>query len=101
MQSPVNTSLLALLLKAYNEEVKDFYYFPDVVFIGRQRVEVVAFKQLLNEGYLQQTHCDTFGRFYKLSPEAEQVLFTHLHKGGGHRRKKGVSAPHQQCFSFD
>lgn len=100
MQPPVNAPMLALLLKAYNKEIKDFYYFPDIVLIGRLRIEPQELQQLLAEGYLLQTAHDSFGRCYRLSAKAEIVLFTQLKKKSAARQKK-LTASSQPSLHFD
>jgi hypothetical protein len=99
MQPPVNAPMLALLLKAYNKEVKDFYYFPDIVLIGRMRIEPLELQQLLAEGYLMQTSADSFGRCYRLSEKAELVLFTQLKKKSTARQKKVFGSGQPALFA--
>lgn len=101
MSQPVNTSLLALLLKAYNKEVKDFFYFPDFVMVGRQRIEPQELQLLKNGGYLQQTGSDSFGRIYKLSVKAENELFRHLAAAKKQHRKKKVESPQPPLIVFE
>lgn len=101
MSQPVNTSLLALLLKAYNKEVKDFFYFPDFVMVGRQRIEPQELQLLKNGGYLQQTGSDSFGRIYKLSAKAENELRLHLTTPKKQQRKKKVPTPVLPLIAFD
>jgi hypothetical protein len=93
-------AILALLLKAYNRPVKDYYFFPDVIFVGRQRMEPEDFFQLVAEGYLQQTHRDSFGRIYTLSAKAEQLLHQSLQAKKGKSRKLPVLAKEQGSFCF-
>lgn len=100
MQPPVNAPMLALLLKAYNKEIKDFYYFPDIVLIGRLRIEPQELQQLLAGGYLVQTSHDSFGRCYRLSAKAEMVLFTQLKKKSAARPKK-LATNSQPFLHFD
>lgn len=93
MPQQANTAILALLLKAYNRPVKDFYYFPEVIMVGRQRIEPEEFAQLIAGGYLQQTHRDSFGRFYCLTEKAKQLLHESLQpKQGKNRKKQGFQA---------
>ena len=93
-------SLLALLLKAYNRPVMDFYHFPEVVLIGRQRIEPEEFFQLISEGLLQQTHRDNFGRFYSLTDKAKALLHQSLQQGRGKARKKQLVPAGQGSFLF-
>lgn len=99
MQPPVNAPMLALLLKAYNKEVKDFYYFPDIVLIGRMRIEPTELQQLLGEGFLMQTCSDSFGRCYRLSAKAELVLFAQLKKKNPARQRKNIRGQQPALFA--
>lgn len=74
MHPPVDPSLLALLLATYNKEVKDFFYFPDIVLVGRLRLEPEALRRLVQEGWLQISRADTFGRYYQHTAQTEQLL---------------------------
>ncbi|OLY90927.1 hypothetical protein SAMN05444008_11716 [Cnuella takakiae] len=89
MPQPVHQDLLALLIMTYNKEVKDFYYFPEVILVGRTRLEPEAFQQMLQGGWLQQCGADSFGRYYRLSAKAETTLMQY-------RRKRKPAAPVQQ-----
>lgn len=99
MSQQANNALLALLLKAYNRPVMDFIHFPEVILIGRQRIEPEAFGELLSNGYLQQVHHDNFGRIYTLTDKALSLLHQSLH-GSRSKRKRQVEAPVQGSFSF-
>lgn len=68
--------LIHVLVKAYNTTLTDYYYFPEVVFAGRQRMDKEAFEYLKAEGYISQMKHDAFGRFYKLSKKAEDLIHT-------------------------
>lgn len=87
MPLPVPRDLLALLIMTYNKEVKDFYYFPEVVLVGRTRLEPEAFHRLLQGGWLQQCSADSFGRYYRLSEKGEATLWQYR------RKRKQVAAP--------
>jgi hypothetical protein len=99
MPRPEHTALLALLLKAYNRPVMDFHYFPDVVLIGKTRIEREELLLLLSEGYLQQTHRDNFGRFFTLTEKAKMLLHQSLKGGRKSRKKEGLPAG-QGSFLF-
>lgn len=94
-----HTALLALLLKAYNRPVMDYHYFPDIVLIGKTRIEREELQMLLSEGYLQQTHRDNFGRFYALTEKAKLLLHQSL-KAGRKGRKKLPAPPVQSNLLF-
>jgi hypothetical protein len=101
MHQQDNRTLLRLLVKAYNSAILDFYYFPDVIFAGRQRIERDEFLQLQTEGYLTLYKHDSFGRYYTLSKKAEDLLYTSVVLKTAHRRKKEMP-PEQQgrlCFA--
>lgn len=100
MRQPASKETLALLLKAYNRPVKDFFYFPDVVLIGSQPIEPEDLAMLLGENYLQMAHADSFGRFYVLSQKGKEVLFTSLLAKPVRRRRKPAAAAFQAAFSF-
>ena len=96
-----NRALLRLLVKAYNSSILDFYYFPDVIFVGRQRMEREEFLYLLTEEYITLFKHDSFGRYYTLSKKAEDLLYASVVLKAAHRRKKEL-LPVQQgqlCFA--
>ena len=70
-----NRPLLSLLVKAYNASIQDYYYFPDVIIAGEQRMEREDFDLLLSGGFIEEYKHDSFGRFYRLSQEAEHLLY--------------------------
>lgn len=78
--------LLHILVQAYNSSIKDYYYFPDVIHAGSQRIEKDDFLFLWSEGYLELYRHDTFGRFYRLSEKAEQLLYRKI-IARSHKRK--------------
>lgn len=75
MRQLENRELIQVLVKAYNTTLTDYYYFPEVVFAGRQRIDKDAFEFLRAEGYIQELKHDSFGRFYKLTKKAEATIY--------------------------
>lgn len=93
MPLPVPRDLLALLIMTYNKEVKDFYYFPEVVLVGRTRLEPEAFQRLLQGGWLEQCSADSFGRYFRSSAKAESTLLFCRRK----RKPATATAPQAGC----
>lgn len=100
MCQQATAAILALLLKAYNRQVKDFYYFPEVILVGKQRMEPEDFFLLISEGYLQQIHRDSFGRFYCLTEKAKRMLHQSLHAKQAKSRKKQTVPQAQGSLQF-
>ena len=76
MRQLEKSELIAVLVKAYNTTLTDYYYFPEVVFAGRQRIDKEAFDYLKAEEYIREIKHDSFGRFYKLTKKAEQLMYS-------------------------
>lgn len=70
-----NAGLLQLLVSVYNQSIQTYFYFPDVIICGPQRLDRDAFEQLLANNYLQAYKADSFGRYYRLSKHGEAFLF--------------------------
>lgn len=98
-KAAVNWPLLQLLVKVYNQTVQSYHYFPDVIICGRQRLEKVEFDTLVYEGFLEPYYADSFGRFYRLSAKAHQLLHQSLHKRRG-RAVHALHQPEQACLPF-
>ncbi len=96
MQQLENKYLLALLVKAYNRPIKDYFYFPEVILLDKGRMEKEDFDFLLAEGFLKEYKHDSFGRFYKLSKKAEDLLYTALVVKNA--KKKQLSIPARQAY---
>jgi hypothetical protein len=98
MRQPENKHLLPLLVKAYNQVITDYFYFPEVIFAGNQKIERVDFETLLSDGLIQLSKYDSFGRYYQLSRKGEQLLQQHPAKPA---RKKVMPVPLTQgCLYF-
>jgi hypothetical protein len=74
MHQPENRTVLRLLVKAYNCAITDYFYFPEVIYAGTQKVERTDFEFLLSEGLIQLSKFDSFGRYYRLHKAA--FIFT-------------------------
>jgi hypothetical protein len=96
MQQLVNRQILFLLVKAYNRSITDFYYFPDVILLDKQRLEKEDFELLLSGGYIHLYKHDSFGRYYKLSAKAEELLYTTVVLKTAKRKK--IPIPARQAF---
>jgi len=80
--------LLPVLVKALHTTVTDYYYFPEVVFAGRHRIDREAFDLMLAEGFLKEIRRDAFGRFYTLTPRAHQLIYEQVTSRHVHKKKK-------------
>lgn len=98
MHQPENKHLLRLLVKAYNCAITDYYYFPEVIYAGAQKIERADFEFLLSEGLIVLSKFDSFGRYYTLSKKGDQVLRRFQHKPV---KRKTPSVPLTQgCLYF-
>jgi hypothetical protein len=98
MLQPENKHLLGLLVKVYNGSITDYYYFPEVIFAGTQKIERADFEMLLAEKLLTLCKYDSFGRYYVLSKKGETVL--HQQLAVKHHRKKTAVPINQGCLYF-
>ncbi len=96
---PENKHLLCILVKAYNCSVTDYFYFPDVIYAGRQKIERADFETLLAEDYLALTKYDSFGRYYQLSKKGERALQQQFVKVV--KRKPAMVPLTQGCLYFN
>lgn len=92
--------LIQVLVKAYNTILTDYYYFPEVVLAGNQRIDREAFDAMLAEGFLQQTKRDAFGGFYVLTPKAYQMIYEQVTGRQVSKKKKPAPKMVQASFSF-
>jgi hypothetical protein len=74
MLLPEYTSLLRLLITIHNRTIRDYFYFPDVVLADHQRIDKDDFFYLKQEGYIEEYSHDSFGRFYRASAKARQLI---------------------------
>lgn len=91
---------IALLVKASNCSIQDYYYFPDVIFIGKQQIEREKFNFLLSEGFISEYKWDSFGKFYKITKKGENFIYTTLPSKPVTKRKRITTSFKQGCFSF-
>jgi len=95
----VSQALLQLLVRVYNRSIQSYYFFPDVIICGHHRLERDDFEFLLKEGYIVPYHTDSFGKLYRLTKKAEEVLHTQL-RVRKYRSQKAKEAAKQADFSF-
>lgn len=93
-----NRQLLSLLVKAYNTSIQDFYYFPDVILVGEQRMERDDFDLLRSGGYILEFRHDSFGRFYRLSQKAEHLLYQLIVSRSPARKKRMPKQKPEFCL---
>ncbi len=98
-KAAIDQSLLRLLVRVYNQSVQFYYYFPDVIICGQQRLEREEFEYLLGGGYLTAYHTDSFGKLYHLSGKAERFLHENLQKRR-HRAHPTKTSSQQTFFPF-
>jgi hypothetical protein len=72
--------LLQLLVRVYNQSIQTYFHFPDVIICGQHRLEETDFHMLLSEGYIEVYYMDSFGKLYRLSKKAHNVLQYGLYK---------------------
>jgi hypothetical protein len=97
---PDYRELLPVLVKALHTTVTDYYYFPEVVFAGRHRIDREAFDLMLAHGFLKEVKHDAFGRFYILTPQAHQLIHEQITGRHTYKRKKGAPRAVQASFCF-
>lgn len=98
-KSVIDQDLLALMVSLYNETIQTYFYFPDVIICGRQRLERQSFDQLVVEEFVAAYKADSFGRYYRLSKKGEDFLFTYSFR---RRQKHSIAllAVQQQPLPF-
>jgi cyclopropane fatty-acyl-phospholipid synthase-like methyltransferase len=98
-KNAVDPVLLQLLVSVYNQSIQTYFYFPDVIICGYQRLEREAFDQLLANEMVQPFKADSFGRWYRLSKKGEEVLLQSFSR----RRHRQTAPPVgyiQHCLPF-
>jgi len=99
MHQPENRYVLNLLVKVYNCAITDYFYFPDVIYAGNQKIERADFELLVSEKLIALSKFDSFGRYYTLSKKGDHLLHQHFSKPV---KKKPVSVPLTQgCLYFN
>jgi hypothetical protein len=66
--------LLQLLVRLYNQSIQTYFHFPDVIICGRHRLDEAEFNLLVAEGFLEAFYADSFGKLFRLSKKAHDVL---------------------------
>ena len=89
MRPQEKRQLLSLLVKVYNTCIQDFYYFPEVIVVGRQRITGEEFSLLLEGGWIELFRFDSFGRFYRLSALGKEFLYAETVNRPLPKKKKG------------
>ena len=101
MEQLTDKQLLALLVKVVYCTVQDYYYFPDVIIAGRQKIEQEEFQFLLSEEYIAYYKADSFGRFFKHTAKAESYMAAATFLKPTHTKKKPKATRyHQGQLSF-
>lgn len=99
MHQPENKPLLQLLVKAYNCTITDYFYFPEIVYAGTQKIERADLHFLLSEGLIRLSRFDSFGRYYTLSKKGDCLLRQFYNKS---IKKRPTAVPLTQgCFYFN
>ncbi len=91
---------VALLVRVYNYSIQVFYYFPDTIIVGKKKLEREEFNFLLSEGYLSEYKVDSFGKIYRLSNKAEQLIYHTVTTRQFHSRKKIIVIHNQGSLNF-
>ena len=91
--------VLPLLVKVYNQTITDYFYFPEIIYAGPQKIERADFELLLSEGLISFTKFDSFGRYYQLSKRGQDLL--HQHSTRQQRRKAPAVPLIQGCLYFN
>lgn len=99
MHQPENKHVLSLLVKVYNCAIRDYFYFPEVIYAGNQKIERTDFEILRAQDLISLSKYDSFGCYYALSKKGDQVLQQHFAKRA---KKKAATIPLiQGCFYFN
>lgn len=92
--------IIALLVRASNCPIQDYYYFPDVIFIGKEKIDKEKFTLLLTEELIAVYKKDSFGRYYNLTKKGEDFIYTRLPQKQPVKRKRIETIYNQGCLSF-
>src|SRR5688572_3355 len=99
MSQIVHKQLLSLLVKVYNTAITDYYYFPEIIFAGPQKLERPEFDRLLEDGFIKISKHDSFGRYYRHTKKCEILLHQQL-VSKQHRKKSNSIPLNQGCLYF-
>jgi hypothetical protein len=92
--------IMSLLIRVSNNSVQSFFYFPDIIFVGKQKIEKEEFHFLFAEGFITEYKSDSFGRFYKLSAKGEKFIYTTISLRQSSVRRKVKASTVQGCLEF-
>ena len=74
MNTPNPNHIVSLLETVSARPVETYHHFPEVIRAGNISIEKEDFDYLYTEGYLQETHCDKFGKNFSLSEAGQRRL---------------------------
>ena len=100
MNPLTDKQLLALLVRVVHCTIQDFYYFPEVIKAGKQRMEKDDFNFLIAEGYIVKCGADSFGGFYKHTQKAELFIYHSITSPHHSYRKKRKAIAKQGELTF-
>lgn len=67
-------ALISLLEKISTQDVETFTNFPDIVRAGRFLMNKEDLDYLSAAGYLEERRSDSFGKFFRLTEQANRLL---------------------------
>jgi hypothetical protein len=74
MYQPAPEQLLSLLQTIGKNDIETFTHFPDIVRAGTQLMDKEEIEYLSAEGYLEERKTDSFGKFLRLTEQANRLL---------------------------
>lgn len=83
---------IALLVRVYNYSIQVFYFFPDVIIVGSQKMDRADFNFLCSQEYIAEVKADSFGKYYKLSSKAEDYIYQTVSKHFANKRRVKAAA---------
>lgn len=95
----VNQELLHVLVSLYNQSIQTYFYFPEVILCGRQRIERECFDALVTADFITVYKADSFGQYYRLNKKGEQFLLRFSFRRR-HKQTDTLLVAAQRTFSF-
>ena len=92
-QVPAHPELLHMLVSAYNQSIQTYFYFPEVIICGQQRLAREVFNVLAAKGFVTVYRADSFGCYFRLSKTGVDFLFHSLYRP---RKKHAAFMPPAQ-----
>ena len=92
--------IIAILVKASNCPIQDYYHFPDIIFIGKEKIGREQFNYLLSQELIVAFKWDSFGKYYNVTKKGEDFIYNSLPAKQPYRRKRIEISYMQGCFSF-